>query len=143
MSRHCQHVPGSVTSPRENKTDLQASLVCVSFHPRAAFVESCCVFLASSCIKVRHRQPAQRAEHLPHEDLGDSCVPKCHTALCRAQCWAVVLLDVFLLDIRALGQMFRADRVSGAVMNMHGVLAVLCSLAGICKLVFWELQACW
>lgn len=47
-----------------------------------------------------------------------------------------MVLGVFLVNIRGFGQMFQVCRLTGAVVDMHGVLAVLCSLAGVCELVF-------
>lgn len=47
-----------------------------------------------------------------------------------------MFLDVFPLNIHVSGRMFQADRVAGAVTNVHGELAVLCSPAGIWNLVF-------
>lgn len=71
------------------------------------------------------------------------CTKVSHGSVCPARRCAPVVLGVFLLNIRVFGQMFRADRVTSGVVNVHRVLAGLCSLAGICNPVFGELQACW
>lgn len=84
MSRHCQHVPSSAKGPWVCHIRLRKQNRCASFPGLCVLPEGCfcCVVPAVSCIKVCHGQPAQQAEHLLHEDSGDSCIPKCPTAPC-------------------------------------------------------------
>lgn len=84
VSRHCQRVPSSAKGPWVCHIRLRKQNRCASFPGLCVLPEGCfcCVVPAVSCIKVCHGQPAQRAEHLLHEDLGDSCIPKCPTAPC-------------------------------------------------------------
>jgi len=44
------------------------------------------------------------------------------------------------VEYPCLDQMLQAYRLTGDVMNMHGVATVLCSLDGICNPLYWDLR---
>lgn len=84
----------------------------------------------------------QQAKHLGQEELGDSYIPKCGTALCaEIRCCAVVFLDTFPLNIQMFDQVFHVDRSVGDVMNMHALVSSV-PLVGSVTL-YWELLTSW
>lgn len=47
------------------------------------------------------------------------------------------------IEYPCFDQTFQADRLTGDVMNMHGVATVLCSLDGICHPLYRDLHTSW
>lgn len=113
--------------------DLQASLAFVSFYPRATFVKNCFVVRASSCTAVGKAPASEGIRWQLYTKVS-------HGSLCWDEMLCCCVFGYIPIDYPCFDQMFHADRLTGDVMNMHGVTTVLCFLAGICNPHYWELH---